>query len=125
MKHPIKIYARALADVVLKENSAKSEKQIAGNFLKLLVKNGDQKKIKQIIKLAEANIYKKTGSRKIIIETARDVKDLKEKIIKKIFREGDTAQEKISPELIAGLKIIINDEKQFDASLSRKLDSLF
>ena len=33
-------------------------------------------------------------------------------------------KEKIDPELIAGIKIIINDSKQFDASMQSKLQKI-
>ena len=38
---------------------------------------------------------------------------------------GVVVKEKINPELIAGVKIIINNSKQFDASMKSKLQKIF
>jgi F0F1-type ATP synthase delta subunit len=37
----------------------------------------------------------------------------------------DAAAQEIDPSLIAGVKVIINDEREFDGSLKTKLDRLF
>jgi F0F1-type ATP synthase delta subunit len=123
MKYKSKIYARALVDLVLSEKGESEIKKKIGNFLKILEKNGDIKKAKEIISLAENLYSKKTGNKKIVLETARKV-NLKN-ISKGIVKNGDIILEKINPELIAGVKIIINNEKQLDNSLKNKLDKVF
>lgn len=112
MKYQAKIYAKALADLL----SSNKEDEIVDNFLKLLEKNRDMSKAGKIIELAR-NIYaKKSGKKIITIETARKIG----KIIK-----GDIVEEKITPELIAGVRITINNEKQLDNSISAKLKKIF
>lgn len=117
-----KIYAKALSESVLKAKS-EQEKKIAENFLRVIKLNGDEQKTKEIIFLTEDLLLKKSGNKKIILETAR--KTDSKKLAAAMAKKGDVIQEKISPELIAGVKITINGEKQLDFSLSNKLNGIF
>ncbi len=121
MRYKSKIYAEVLVDLITGKKV--EENKIINNFLKLLEKNGDMKKAKEIISLAEAIFLKKTGNKKIILETARKI-DTKN-IVKDFIKKGDVVEEKINPEIISGIKIIINNEKQLDFSLFKKLNEIF
>lgn len=123
MKHKAKNYAKALAGLILEKKNKQEQKKVVSKFLKYLEKNGDIKKAKEIVSLAENLYFKKTGKRKIILETARktDTKD----VSKKIFKKGDFLEEKVNSELVAGIKIMVNNEKQLDFSLKSKLDRIF
>ena len=46
-------------------------------------------------------------------------------LVASLANKGDVVEEKINPDLVAGIKITANDEMQFDASLKRKLDDVF
>lgn len=117
----IKIYAQVLAEMALDK---KENKKVAENFLKLLEKEGLQKKAKEIVQLAEDILLQKKGKKKITLETARKVAPAQKKMLEGIADSGDIIKEKISPELIAGVKIIINDSRQFDGSLQKKLQEI-
>lgn len=122
-RNSVKIYARALAEVI---SEGKTDgKKIADNFLKFLIKSGQEKRAKEILSLAEDFILLKQGKRKIIFETARKITSDQKKMLHGIAETGDKVQEKIKPELIAGVKIIINDSKQFDSSLLSKLQNMY
>lgn len=130
MKNKIKLYAEALAEFMIEGMDQKKIEK----FLAFLDKNGDMGKAKQILALAESLFIKKTGRRKVILETARKIKPKqKEELIGVLSRgagsrmagqKGDIAEEKINPDLLAGIKIIINDE-QLDLSMQNKLNKLF
>lgn len=125
----VKIYARALAEIERQQPasakaSARQEKLVE-NFLKLLEKEGLKKKAKEIVALAEDIILQKQGKRKIIFETARKITAGQKKMLHEVAKEGDIIKEKINPDLIAGVKIIINESKQFDGSLQKKLQEIF
>ena len=125
MKYKVKVYAKALADIATTKPAGEgglSAEQIAQNFLKLLEKNGDMKKAKDIVALAENLFIKKTGRRRIILESARKVD--KKEILKSFERQGDIVQEKIDKSLIAGIKITIND-RQLDMSMRKRIADLF
>jgi F0F1-type ATP synthase delta subunit len=58
------------------------------------------------------------------VEVARKAKGL-DAAVKKIAKKSDIVEEKINPDLIAGIKITINDEMQFDGSFAKKVKELF
>lgn len=127
-KNKLKIYAKALAEIIL-ERPASAEalswqRKIIGNFLKLLQYKGLERKAGEILDLTENFILAKHGKRRITFETARKVTSGQKKILDGFTKKGDIIKEKISPELIAGVKIIINDSKQFDASMQSKLQKI-
>ncbi len=105
MKYKAKEYARAIVQ---------AKKFNLQNFLRLLEKNGDVKKLKEIVVLIGKMKY-----RNVVIETARNVKTNWR------FGKNDRVEEKINPELVAGARITINGEKQLDFSLKNKLDKVF
>src|SRR3989344_1143796 len=113
MKYKAKEYAKAIAQI---------EKFDARKFFQLLLKNGDLKKAKEIVRLAEKFILAKSGNKKVVLETAR--KTGSQEIAKKIIAKGDIVEEKINPALVAGVRVIINDERQLDFSLQKKLQQI-
>lgn len=125
MKYSPKIYARALVDVILRTQEEHKKNELAGKFLEMLKKRGDLKQLKKIIFESERLLQKKTGLRKIIIEFARPLRTSKMDFLGHIVKKGDMIEERINPELVAGIKIILNGDMQFDGSLKRKLDLLF
>jgi F0F1-type ATP synthase delta subunit len=111
VKVKAKDYAKALVDV---------KKFDARRFLRILQRNGDTKKLKEIVVLAEKMMLAKSGNQKIVLEIARPVTKKMN-----VGKKGDMVEEKINPTLIAGVKIIIDGEKQLDFSLSKKLNDIF
>lgn len=122
MKYKAKVYAKTLADLMVEKKTPAQEQKVVENFLKLLEKNGDMKKAKDIVALAENMFIKKTGRRKVLLESARKVD--KKELLKSFERQGDIVQEKIDKDLIAGIKITIND-RQLDFSMRKKIQELF
>ena len=68
---------------------------------------------------------RKEGRRKITIECSRPLQGKTNELVKPILQEKDILYKKINPDLIAGIKITIDDEKQFDGSLATKLKKIF
>jgi len=62
---------------------------------------------------------------KKFLELVRKNSDGKKKSLLHFTHAEDTIEEKVNPELIAGVKITIDEESQLDFSLRRKLDGLF
>jgi len=117
-----KLYAKALAEIIFEGKA--SNKEIVNNFVKFLVNKGLEKQAKEILDLAEDLLLQKQGKSKITFETARKITPSQQKILESFAKKGDIVKEKINPELIAGIKIIINESKQFDASMQSKLQNL-
>ena len=95
--------------------------KIVENFLTLLKKNQDIKKAKEIVALTENILLKKTGNKKVMLEMARK----NSVVLRSVIKKNDIVEEKINPALIAGIKIIIDEEKQLDFSLQKKLNKIF
>jgi F0F1-type ATP synthase delta subunit len=125
MKYSTHLYAKALAEVIADAKPA-HEAQIVKNFLALVRKNGNETHLRKILEEAARMARGKDGVRKVTLETARTpARAQKESLVKSFLKMGDVVEEKIDPELVAGVRIIIDDEKQFDGSLRGKLDRLF
>lgn len=128
-KNSVKIYAKALAEIALAPK--KSGERVsaafgkAERFLAVLAKNGLQGKVMEIVALAEDIVLQKQGKKKITLETARPATASQKKLLHTIAKQGDVVKEKISPELIAGVRITVNGNKQFDLSLQKKLQKIF
>ena len=123
MKYPPEIYASAFIDIATGKTK-KEESALIENFLSAIKKNGDMAKIKRIFSATETMMRKKTGRKKWTLEIARPMKGIN-KFLKNIIGPSDITEEKINPEIIAGIKITEDEERQFDASLQKKLKDLF
>ncbi len=119
----VKIYAEALAGAVLAKKA--DEKKIAKNFMLLIIKSGLFSKAREIVVLAEEIMLKKNGNKKITLEIARKLTAENKALLKKFVKDGDIVKEKVNTDLIAGIKVVINNEKQFDNSLKNKLSEIF
>jgi len=122
MKYSLQIYAKAFSGVAAKP-SAKSD-VLVKNLLALIKKNNDPHLLKKIYARAEKLVREQIGKRKIVIETARPIENV-DKVIGKIIKKDDIFIEKINPDLIAGIKVVVNDEMQFDGSMQKKIKNLF
>lgn len=122
-QNKIKLYAKALAEVL--DEKKISEEKIIKNFLALLKKENLEKKAKEILNLAEDIILKKQGKKKVVLESARRLTPENRALLKSFVKEGDVVKEKVNHNLIAGVKIILNNEKQLDMSLKNKLEKIF
>ena len=129
MKYTTKDYANALVELLsdtrLRGQEKMTDKKVSQGFIKLLERQNDLKKSKEIIELAEFLLAKKNKKKSITFETARKLLDSQRKTLLKLTETGDIIKEKINPELIAGVKIIVDNEKQLDQTLLKKINSLF
>lgn len=124
MKYTTKMYANAFCDVATDaKNTANADKYIK-NLLLLVKSNRDQKKLKDILSVVEKIIIKKTGGRKLTIESARPLTQALERTIKSIAKPTDIVERKINNQLIAGIKVNINDEFMLDGSFSTKIKKI-
>lgn len=114
-----KIYALAMVDAFI--SAKQSEIKILKNVVAIMKKNGDTRKVSSIIRLAERLFYEKTGKRKIVIEMAREGSHIPKSLAKK----GDIVQRIIKKELVAGVRIIVNHERQLDYSLIKNINEVF
>ncbi len=98
---------------------------IAKNFLSIIRRNGDEARLEKILDEAARLARGKHGVREVTVSSARPLSASQEGAAKKFLKPGDMVDYAIDPALVAGLKIVVNDETQFDGSLKSKLDTLF
>jgi F0F1-type ATP synthase delta subunit len=101
-----------------------SADELAKRFAQLIAKNGDTHHAPKIVAATEKLLHAAAGTKKVTLVAARPSEKIRS-AFRHIIGAKDTVEEKVDPSLVAGVKVLINDEVQFDASLKRKLDKLF
>jgi F0F1-type ATP synthase delta subunit len=124
MKYQAHIYAKALVEVLGDTAKAgpRDDALVAKNFLELVSRNGDAGHLKKILEEASRFARARSGVRKVTIESARALSATQTEAMKRFMKEGDVVERRIDPNLIAGVKITLNEELQFDGSLKNKLN---
>jgi len=117
-------YALALR-AALKEKTAKEQKNILRHFLRLIVKNKDLSKLNLIINEVEREGRKTKGILKVEISSSHLPSEGFKTKLKKILGKKIFFVDKIDPNLLAGLKILIEDETLIDATAKNQLVRLF
>jgi F0F1-type ATP synthase delta subunit len=124
MRYSIDQYAKALATAII-EAKPGEESAIQKNFQELLRRNGEDAHAKKILDLAGRLLRAKTGVREVIFESARKLTPAHEKELGKFLKADDQTALRVNPGLIAGVRITIDGEYEFDGSLRGKLDKIF
>ena len=91
----------------------------------MLRRSGDEAHADKIIKEAERILRKEDGTRSVVFESARPLGVARQKSLAIFSRSGDAVSYRTDSRLIAGVRILIDDEREFDGSLKGKLDKLF
>jgi F0F1-type ATP synthase delta subunit len=128
MKYSAHIYAKALAEVIVDASKKGNEKEsavIVKNFLELVRRNGDEVHLRKILEEAARFARGAAGVRKVSVESARKLNAAQEKEVAKFLKADDVVEYTIDPAIIAGIRLVVNDEMQFDGSLRGKLDKVF
>ncbi len=120
MKYSVNNYLSAFAQAVKKS----SQKEVVSGFIKLLKKTGDIKHSEKIIEAIHKKLVNEKGGKWVNVEVARE-SALKKKLLKNKFLKKDHVDFKINPELVAGVRITIDGEKELNNSLQSKLSRLF
>lgn len=106
-------------------NRKLSHEKAVEHFITLINKNGDWSKRKDILETCEKLLRKKDGRELVVIESARPLtKDQRAHVEKMFHSKKADFEEYVNPEAIAGVKIIIDSENEFDGTLKHKLDSI-
>lgn len=124
MRYSLKNYAEALAAAIHNTEPARSG-FIIKNFLMLLGKSGDEVHAEKIVDTAERILRKKDGGREIIFESARTLELKNQKLLSGVAGGKDIIATRVNPDLVAGVRIVIDGEREFDGSLKGKLDKIF
>lgn len=122
MKYPAHTYADTL--VSLLEEYPSREEEIMQGFLKMLASSGDITHADKIISCLIERIAEKNGKDRVKIYSARALSASNQKKIEDAFGNNAHVENIILPELLAGVKIVINNTALIDATLKTKLRHL-
>ena len=125
MRYPAKHYARAFAECIHDRMTSAEKDALVMNFIASIRKHGDSSKLSSIFKETAKMLRKKTGAREVLIEAARPLKSDPAHVFKGLIGPHDTVETHVAPELVAGVKITVDGEREFDMTLARKLTQLF
>jgi F0F1-type ATP synthase delta subunit len=118
-------YGQALAAALEGKPKIKEEELVA-NLIRLIKKNGDWTKRKEIVQACEKVLRKKRDRQELVVESARPLREKEKKLLLADFpEESYDVREEIKPELLAGVRLVKDGERQFDASLQNKLKAIF
>ena len=124
MRYSPRQYAAALL-ALLKGRPEAVEQRLQRQFLVLVGQKGDSRRLGLILKEVEKQDLREQGLKKVLVETPDPITPQIKKGIREVLGKDILIQEKINPELIAGIKILINDEILVDASAKTQLRKLF
>ncbi len=124
MKHSPRQYAEALY-LALDGKAPARRAEILKNFMKVLDKNHDSNLAKRILIDFEKVTLAKEGVKKVDIESASPLTESVRKDIETKLGGKVLMTEKVNPELIAGLTILVNDSRFIDASARTQINNIF
>lgn len=124
MKYTAATYAKAFT-AALSDEKAPSESTLAKNLASLLKRTRDIQFRDKIMQALEEAIVRAQGGRYVVVETSIPLSPHQAKQIRAKFTSKDLIKDSINPDLIAGMRIIINREVELDWSMKSKLHKLF
>ncbi|HEY4510502.1 MAG TPA: F0F1 ATP synthase subunit delta [Candidatus Paceibacterota bacterium] len=124
MRYQESIYAKALLRA-LEEKDESEIKKILKNFMAILLKNNDFSHLNSILGKVEKLYLTEEGVEKIYVESASPLsKNLREEIESALGKKV-LINEKVRPGLLAGVRIILNEEILIDATAAQRLAKIF
>jgi F0F1-type ATP synthase delta subunit len=124
MKYSPEIYARAFMETVYSAPKEKQEKLLL-RFLEAIKKNGDLPQIKRIFRAIQKAVVKKNGGRIINLELAHNISQELLAKLRNNFSPKDYLEIYFHPELIAGVRMLFDEEIELDLTIRKKLKKLF
>lgn len=122
MKYTSRQYAQAFFEIY-KDKPAAKRKTVLRNFLSILQKKRDWPRLGLILKEVERLNLQAEGLKKVEVETASPSKTLRGEL-EAILGEKLFIKERVNPDILAGIKILINDEILIDASAGYQLERM-
>ena len=124
MKYRPEQYAKALF-AACHEKSDAEQKKIIKRFTDLLVRHQAMGKTHAICAAYEKLELRNKGMRSVRLETASLASEKLKNEIHRVLGKNIHIKEVVNPDLLGGLKILIDDEILIDASARRQMEELF
>ena len=122
MKHSLALYANAFVELA---GEKRMDRALVRNFLSCIRANGDMPQLTDIIRQIEKLLFTKEGITKVEVQAARDISKEFERGLRAEFGAYADIHFSVTPEIIGGAVIRVQDEILIDASVKRQLDILF
>ena len=117
------VFARAFRRALMERPN--DEIFLVRNLVSAIRKHGLVQHTERIVKKVSREIVRHHKGRWVCVETARPLPMELQEAIRRSFEKKDYIEELMRPELVAGMRIVVDGEREFDESLKRKLDKLF
>ena len=124
MKYKFAQYAEALAASLLEASPVEARVRVHA-FAELLKKHRMLAKADSIMRIVERRLAKRAGATRVILESADAPSESLRKEVADLFDGKAWLEEKVRPELLAGIRILVDDETLVDASGKRRLAEIF
>ena len=116
------LYAKAFRKALYEDKA--SEEELVRNLSRAVLRHGQMGQWPRIARQVSEELVHHHKGKWITVETARSLKIAQRKKVEEAFSEKDYIEEHMRPELIAGMRIVVDGEREYDGSLKRKLDKL-
>lgn len=124
MRHAPAQYAEALFEA-LEGASPEARKERIARFLRLLERERAKHLLRKVLIRYEKIFLRRKGLRKVDVESARPLSDAVRKDIEDALESPVLLTETVNPELLAGVRITLDDSVLIDASAKSKIANLF
>ncbi|TSD03684.1 MAG: hypothetical protein Greene071436_266 [Parcubacteria group bacterium Greene0714_36] len=125
MKYTPAQYAAALAAVLKKTKTASDRKNIAARLFRCLSETRMLKQIDRIVHEADRIMRREKGGVAVAIESAAPLSGARRREVGRALGAKAVITEAVNPRLLAGMRIIIDEETLIDATAQRRLQLLF
>ncbi|MDO8516163.1 MAG: F0F1 ATP synthase subunit delta [bacterium] len=120
---PVSAYAKAFLEVT--EADPKDPQSLVKNLIAVIERNGDWPRREAIVTAVEKMWRAKHDRSLVTIESARKLTESQRGAITKDFPKSFDIKEVQNPELLAGVRMTLNDELERDGSLAHLMNQLF
>lgn len=124
MRYTTGQYASALTEA-LADASAATRPQMIRRFMQMLRKNRDTRRLAAIMRKMEKQSLADQGMQKVAVASASPLAPEIKKEIAAGLDKKPLWEETVDPAMLAGIRILIDDELLIDASARRRLDRMF
>ncbi len=124
MKYSADAYATAFW-AVYTAHGAKQDAKLIERLTHLLRRTGDIHSADSIVRAIERRAAGAQGGRNVVVEFARQPTPIQLTALRAVMQSHDIIEVRTRPALVAGMRVSINGEYEYDGSLQRKLEKLF
>lgn len=123
MKYAPRDYVKAFLSLL--EEHPDRETEIVEGLVRMLALQGDLSRADEVVSLVEDVFAEREGRTRLTVRSARPLSSELLKKIREGFGKDALVANRVVPDLLGGVQIVVNGETMIDASLKRKMNALF